>query len=179
MYVTKQLSSYKVKILILGSNNSGKHLLCKKYFNGFGKRFDHSLGVDIYVRKLCRPDGELITLTCWACSPQKRFEYYWPKFFRGSLGAIILFDITDINSFKEAKTLLKQTRKYLGDIPIILLGNKIDLDENRVIKFEQANEFAIKERISAYVESSVKDDINVNETLELLNEIIYYLDSII
>lgn len=179
MYVTKQLSSYKVKILILGSKNSGKHLLCGKYAKGFGKRFDHSLGVDIYVRKLRRPDGELITLACWACSPQIRFQYYWPKFFRGSLGAIILFDITDSKSFQEARTLLTHTRKYLGDIPIILLGNKIDLDEKRVISFEQANKFAEKEKISAYIESSVKDDINITETLELLNEIIYYSESII
>ena len=81
MYVTKHISSYKVKILILGSKNSGKHLFCDKYAKGYGKRFEKSIGVDIYVRSLKRPDGELVTFTCWTCSPQKRFEYYLPRFF--------------------------------------------------------------------------------------------------
>jgi small GTP-binding protein len=174
MYVTNCLSSYKMKILILGSANSGKHLLCSKYASGFDKKFEKSIGVDIYVRDFKRPDGELISMACWNCAPEKKFEPYWPKFFRGAAGAIILFDITNRKSYEEAKSFIAKIHQSANYIPIILIGNKVDLKELREVKYSEAFQFAEEQRLAAYSETSIKDDINILESLELLNRVIYF-----
>jgi small GTP-binding protein len=169
----KSLSSYKVKILILGPANSGKHLLCSKYTRGFKRGFAKTIGVDICVRDFCRPDGELITFACWNFAPDKRFEYYWPKLFRGASGALVLFDITNRASYEEAKSLVIKIHQNVNNIPIILIGNKIDLNHLREVNHDEAFKFAEEERLISYVEASIKDDINILESLELLNKVIY------
>jgi Ras-related protein Rab-11A len=174
MYVSNCLSSYKTKILILGSTNSGKHSLCRKYGRGFNQNFDRSIGIDIYVQDFTRPDGESITYACWICSPYKRFEYYWPRFFRGAMGALILFDITDRKSYEEAKEFVEKIHKNVNYIPIVLLGNKIDLESNRKVSYDEAFDFTNKERLTAYKEVSIKQDLNVLDSLEILNEAIYF-----
>lgn len=174
LYRTKNTISYKVKILILGSVNSGKSLLSSKYTLGFTHSSKYSIGVDISVKDFTLPNGEKITNICWTFAPQERFQYYWSKFFRGALGAIILFDITNLESFKEVKLWVLSVRKYINSIPIILMGNKVDLNYKRAITYEEAKKFAEKEKFAAYIETSVKENVNIIETLELLNEIIYY-----
>jgi len=174
LYKTKNTSLYKVKILILGSVNSGKSLLSSKYTLGFTHSSIYSIGVDISVKYLTLPNGEKITNSCWTFAPQKRFQYYWYKFFRGASGAIILFDITNPESFKEVKLWILSVRKHIICIPIILMGNKVDLNYKRAITYEEAKKFAEKEKFAAYIETSVKENVNIIETLELLNEIIYY-----
>ena len=174
LYRTKNPITYKVKILILGSVNSGKSLLNSKYTFGFTHSSKYSIGVDISVKDLTLPNGEKITDTCWTFAPQERFQYYWSYFFRGALGAIILFDITNLESFKEVKLWVLSVRKYINSIPIILMGNKVDLNYKRVVTYEEANKFAEKEKFAAYIETSVKKNVNIIETLELLNEMIYY-----
>ena len=177
MYVSNYLSSYKIKILILGSTNSGKHLLCRKYGLGFSQKFEKSIGIDIYVQDLTRPDGESITYACWICSPYKRFEYYWPRFFRGAMGALILFDITDRKSYEEAKEFVAKIHQNVNYIPIVLLGNKIDLESNRKVSYNEAFDFARDQRLTAYKEVSIKQDLNVLESLETLNKAIYFYNT--
>ncbi|TKJ26970.1 MAG: hypothetical protein CEE42_03880 [Promethearchaeota archaeon Loki_b31] len=174
LYKTKNTISYKVKILILGSANSGKSLLSSKYTLGFTHSSKYSIGVDISVKDFTLPNGERITDTCWTFAPQARFQNYWSNFFRGALGAIILFDITNPESLKEVKLWVFSVRKHINCIPIILMGNKVDLNYKRAITYEEAKKFAEKEKFAAYIETSVKENVNIIETLELLNEIIYY-----
>ena len=174
MYASNCLSSYKLKILILGSTNSGKHLLCRKYGQGFSQEFEKSIGIDIFVQDFTRPDGESISYACWICSPYKRFEYYWPRFFRGAMGALILFDVTDRKSYEEAKEFVAKIHKNVNYIPILLLGNKIDLESNRKVSYNEAFDFTREQRLTAYKEISIKQDLNVSESLEILNKAIYF-----
>ncbi len=173
MYISQHLTTYKVKILILGASNSGKISFCSKYTSGFSKSFEESLGVDIFVREEPYPDGEDITYSCWVCAPERRFKYYWPKFFRGASGVFIMFDVTSRESFNEVLFWYKTVRKNLGLIPMILLGNKVDRKDERIVTFEEASRVARRLEFAAYLDISVKKDINVSESFELLNGIIY------
>ncbi|TFG13535.1 MAG: hypothetical protein EU531_09705 [Promethearchaeota archaeon] len=173
MLATQHLTTYKVKILLLGASDSGKLSFCTKYSNGFSKTFEQSLGVDIFVREETYPDGEDITYSCWLCAPQRRFEYYWPKFFRGASGVFIMFDVTNRESFKEVVFWYETVRKILGLVPMMLLGNKVDLINKRVVEFKEAKNLAEKLGFAAYLDISVKENINVSESFELLNGIIY------
>lgn len=173
MYVTQHLTTYKVKLLFLGASDSGKLSFCSKYSNGFSKTFEQSLGVDIFVREEDYPDGEQITYSCWVCSPERRFEYYWPKFFRGASGVFIFFDVSNRDSFKEVAFWDTIVKENLGFIPIILLGNKVDLKSKRVVGFQEAKALAEELEFAAYLDLSVKESINVSESFELLTGIIY------
>jgi small GTP-binding protein len=173
MFVTQHLTTYKVKILLLGASDSGKISFCSKYSSGFSKTFEQSIGVDIFVREEEYPDGEDITYSCWVCAPERRFEYYWPKFFRGASGVFIMFDVTNRESFKEVNFWYETVKKNLGLIPVMLLGNKIDLISKRVVEFKEAKSIAEEFEIAAYLDISVKKNINVSESFEILNGIIY------
>ena len=173
MLTTQHLTTYKVKILLLGASDSGKQSFCTKYSNGFSKTFEQSLGVDIFVREETYPDGEDITYSCWLCAPQRRFEYYWPKFFRGATGVFIMFDVTNRESFNNVFFWYETVRKILGSIPMMLLGNKVDVKNKRVVEFKEAKVLAEKLGFAAYLDISVKENINVSESFELLNGIIY------
>ncbi len=173
MFITQHLTAYKVKLLILGASNSGKISFCSKYTSGFSKSFEESIGVDIFVREEPYPDGEDITFSCWVCAPERRFKYYWPKFFRGATGVFIIFDVTSRKSFNEVLFWYKTVTKNLGLIPMILLGNKVDRKDERVIKFEEVSRVARQLGFAAYLDISVKENINLAESFELINEIIY------
>lgn len=173
MYIPQKVSSYKIKILIVGSAGSGKKSLCSKYLSGFSRSFEKTLGVDIYVKEEVNDDDEKITFACWVCSPEKRFQYYWHKFFRGSLGAFILYDITNRNSFKECSFWEDTIRLIVSDIPIILVGNKLDMKSERVIDYDEAKSYSIKNEYAGYIETSVEENINISKAFEILNEKIY------
>ena len=173
MFLTQHLTTYKAKIIFLGASDSGKLSFCSKYSNGFSHTFEQSLGVDIYVREEEYPNGENITYSCWVCSPERQFEYYWPKFFRGASGVFIMFDVTDQESFNEVFFWCKTVKKILGLIPMMLLGNKVELISERIVGFQEAKSVAEKLGFAAYLDISVKDSINVLESFELLNKIIY------
>ena len=135
MYVPQKVSSYKIKIIMVGSAGSGKKSLSSRYLTGFSRSFEKSLGVDIYIKEEVNLDDEKTIFACWVCSPERRFQYYWHKFYRGALGAFILFDLTDRNSFEETKFWKEVIRLRVADIPIVLIGNKSDLKNKRVIEY--------------------------------------------
>jgi len=176
--LVKVKSSYKIKILVVGSKNSGKTSFCSKYSDSFSKRFRETIGVDIFVKEELLPDDKFATLSCWNCASQKRFDSSQSLFFRGALGAFILFSVNDLGSYGVAKKYIKDIRKLVNGIPILLIGNKIDLENERQVSYNEAKEYANKLKLVGYIETSTKDDINVSKAYAMLSEIIYiYLRS--
>ena len=169
--LVKVRSSFKSKVLVIGNANTGKNSFCSKYSDNFSKKFRETIGVDIYIREETGANGQFMTFSCWNCAPQKRFHYCYSKFFRGALGAFILFDVNNLESFKDVKNWINEVRKHVNGIPIILIGNKIDLE--RKVFYDEALQYANEKKLAAYIETSVKDNINISETFSLLNDIIY------
>jgi small GTP-binding protein len=168
--LVKVKTSFKLKVLVVGAANSGKNSFCSKYSDNFSKKFRETIGVDIYIREETGSHGQVMTFSCWNCAPQKRFHHYYSKFFRGALGALILFDLSRRESYNEIKNWIEKIRKYVDGIPIILIGNKVDLE--RKVSYEESFQFADQEKLAAYIETSAKSDINISETFSLLNDII-------
>ena len=169
--LVKVKSSFKLKVLVVGAANSGKNSFCSKFTDNFSKKFRETIGVDIYIREETGANGQVMTFSCWNCAPQKRFHYCYSKFFRGALGAYILFDVSNRESFREVKNWINEVRRYVNGIPIILIGNKIDLE--REVSYDEAFQYANEEKLAAYIETSTKDNVNISETFSLLNDIIY------
>ncbi|TFG25600.1 MAG: GTP-binding protein [Promethearchaeota archaeon] len=169
--LVKIKSSFKLKVIIVGAANSGKYSFCSKYSNNFSQKFREVIGVDIYVRDETRDNGEKVTYCCWNCSPQEKFYHLYSVFFRGALGALVFFDVSNRQSFEEIKDWILRIREHVDGIPIFLIGNKIDL--KRKVIYQEALQFANQERLVAYIETSAKKNINISETFGLLNETIY------
>jgi small GTP-binding protein len=171
--LVKVKSSYKLKILVVGSANSGKTTFCSKYSDSFSKRFRETIGVDIYVKEELLPNGKFATLTCWNCASHKRFYSSQSFFFRGALGAFVLFSVNDLKSYEVAKQYIGDIRKIVNGIPILLIGNKIDLENERKISYRDVMDYSKKVDLAGYLETSSKDDINVAKAYTSLSEFIY------
>jgi len=172
--LVKVRSSFKLKILVVGSANSGKTSFCSKYSNSFSQRFRETIGVDIYVKDELLPDGKFVTLSCWNCASQEKFYSSYSTFFRGALGAFVLFSVNDLESFRVAKKYIEEIRTRINGIPILLIGNKVDLEKERQVDYNQAKEYAHKLNLAGYIETSTKEDINISKAYAVLSEIVYF-----
>ena len=106
-------------------------------------------------------NNKTIKLQIWDTAGQERFRTVTSSYYRGSHGIVIVFDVTDKESFEHVKKWFEEIDRYASDkVSKILVGNKIDLDE-RVISRNDADIFASQHGME-YIETSAKENINVN-----------------
>eukprot|EP00794_Sanderia_malayensis_P012825 gene12825-14141_t len=132
-----------LKIVLLGEGCVGKTSLVLRYCQDkFNDKHLQTLQASFLNRKL-NIDGKRINLAIWDTAGQERFHALGPIYYRDSNGAILVYDITDEDSFLKVKNWVKELRKMLGDdICLCIAGNKIDLDKDRHVDAEVAEEYA-------------------------------------
>ncbi len=130
------------KILICGDVNVGKTLLVLRYTdNAFHQEYLATIGVNIASKKLMvdyKRKEFLITL--WDIAGQNKFSFFRRSYFGGASGFILVYDISDKNSFNAIKDWHRDIRKFHPKIPGILVGNKKDLEDNRAVSFEELSD---------------------------------------
>jgi len=95
------------------------------------------------LKKVLNIDGKKATLAIWDTAGQERFHALGPIYYRDANGALLVYDITDKDSFIRVKNWVKELRKMLGiDVALAIAGNKIDLEKNRVVTLEEAEAYA-------------------------------------
>ncbi|MBD3212248.1 MAG: GTP-binding protein, partial [Candidatus Lokiarchaeota archaeon] len=121
------------KITVIGDGAVGKTSLIKKYTQGsFQKDYIKTLGAQFskYDEEI---NGENCKLFFWDIAGQDEWNFMRPTFYKGSKAAIIVFSHTDDESFEHIPDWHEDIKKYCGDIPIVLFGNKLDLvDEDEL-----------------------------------------------
>ena len=160
---------YLFKVCLFADKDVGKMTLAK-YIN---HRFDEkisliiTIGADFFTKNI-ETYGIITKLQLWICSDDlERFRFLYPNFLVGSLGIILMYDITNANSLNYLSEVLQSTKKVRGkhDYPILLVGNKSDLKENREVSEEQVRKFKIENNISKSMEISIKTGENVEKML--------------
>jgi len=107
-------------------------------------------------------------MTLMDTAGQEKFRAITSSYFRGSDLCIIVYDITDSKSFFNISDHIDEARKYVSqEYPIILLGNKVDLVEKRVVDLDAANDFAKQQQIK-YFETSAKERTNIVEVMDYI-----------
>ena len=155
------------KILILGESEVGKTSLLLKYVDHvFPEQHIATIGVE-YKDKFIIRDNYDIRLQIWDTAGQERFHSIAKNIYRNTNGVLYVYDITKRESFANIKGWIKDLQNVDVDIKGIILGNKSDLEENRVIQKEELADFSKKYKMP-YLETSAKDNINVNEAFELI-----------
>jgi len=111
-------------------------------------------------------DNKKIKITVWDTAGQERFRATSKAYYRGTLGAFIVYDITNITSFQNVTKWLQELRSEVGDnVLITLVGNKIDMRHIRAVTVEEGLELAKKYNMN-FIETSACDSINVKTAFE-------------
>ena len=155
------------KILLLGDSAVGKTSLLTKYVNNtFQEQHIATIGVEYKDKYIIKNDFN-IRLQIWDTAGQERFHSISKNLYRGTNGVLFVYDITSKESFDNLKHWIKEFQDVEGDIKGVILGNKYDLKEERVIQEKDVINFSEQYQMP-YLETSAKDNINVKEGFELM-----------
>lgn len=135
--------SFTFKVVLLGEGCVGKTSLVLRYVeNKFNDKHLSTLQASFLNKKL-NIAGKRVDLAIWDTAGQERFHALGPIYYRDSNGAILVYDITDEDSFQKVKNWVKELKKMLGTgVCICIAGNKVDLEKQRVVTVEEAEEYA-------------------------------------
>ena len=165
------MNSYKV--VILGSVGVGKTSIIKKFLDRYCPDETSTIGVEKYPIEVNLNNGSTIKLCVWDTAGQERFRNISRIYTRNACGALIVFSITDKDSFdklKEWHDLFQQCSN--AGAPTLIVGNKSDLKEGRNVTETEAR--LIAEQInSQYIETSAVNGNNIKESFEMLAEKIF------
>ena len=167
--MTEENYDYLYKIVVIGDSGVGKTNLIARYtVDGFTLDSKATIGVEFGHAIVKQADGSIIKLQIWDTAGQERYRSVTHGYYRGTSGVIIVFDITKMETFKNVHKWLTELRDFVfEDIPIILIGNKIDLTSFREVSTESAVTFAKYHYIS-YMETSALSGENVQRALNSL-----------
>ncbi|XP_037321443.1 ras-related protein Rab-23 isoform X2 [Pungitius pungitius] len=158
-----------IKVVVVGNGAVGKSSMIQRYCKGvFTKDYKKTIGVDFLERQIIVNDEE-VRLMLWDTAGQEEFDAITKAYYRGAQACVLVFSTTDRESFQAIDSWREKVEAEVGDIPTVLVQNKIDLLEDTVIKNEEAEASAKRLKLRFY-RASVKEDLNVNEVFKYLAE---------
>jgi small GTP-binding protein len=157
------------KILLLGDSSVGKTCLMSRYVDDkFEQNHISTIGLD-YRLKTMKIGTDNIKIQIWDTAGQDRFKSITRTYYKGANGVLLLYDITSVNSFKNIRNWLHQIRENTDEgLVIVLVGNKSDLEAERQVSFDEGKQTAEEFGIKYFFETSVKNNVNINECFETL-----------
>ncbi|KAI4902739.1 hypothetical protein NFI96_014056 [Prochilodus magdalenae] len=158
-----------IKVVVVGNGAVGKSSMIQRYCKGiFTKDYKKTIGVDFLERQII-VNEEDVRLMLWDTAGQEEFDAITKAYYRGAQACVLVFSTTDRESFEAISSWREKVEMEVGDIPTVLVQNKIDLLDDTVIKNEEAEGLAKKLKLRFY-RASVKEDLNVNEVFKYLAE---------
>lgn len=163
---------YLFKLLLIGDSGVGKSCLLLRFADDtYTESYISTIGVDFKIRTI-ELDGKTIKLQIWDTAGQERFRTITSSYYRGAHGIIIVYDVTDADSFKNVRQWLQEIDRYAGEnVNRLLVGNKSDMVAKKIVDFTTAKEFADQLNIP-FLETSAKNSTNVEQAfLTMASEI--------
>ena len=158
-----------IKLLIIGESSVGKSCLLLRFAEDkFNENFLTTIGIDFKVRKETIDDAK-VKLQIWDTAGQEKFRTITKAYYRGAHGILLVFDVTNRDSFNKTKQWMASIKESISDpVDIILVGNKADnpddpTSSNRVVTKEEGEEMAAEFGVP-YCETSAKTGYNVEAT---------------
>ena len=156
------------KIVIFGDAGSGKTTLTKRFKTDlFISDSQMTIGVD-FETKTIEVDGKKVKLMIWDFGGEERFRFMIPEYINGTMGGILMYDITHYPSLFHIDDWLSVINGKKERFPLVLLGGKADLEIIREIPFKEGKKYAKAKGFSGFTECSSKTGENVEESFEKL-----------
>ena len=164
------------QILIIGDSSVGKTSLITRYINGtFKEEYLATIGLDFYSKEEII-DNKTINIKLWDTAGQERFKSLTQNYFKNAEGVLLTYDITNNESFENLKDWMASIKKNMEGknffIPIIIIGNKIDMEESREINKEDAEKFAKENNYKQFETSAKTGEGGDNAIRELIIQIL-------
>ncbi|CAF1030318.1 unnamed protein product [Adineta steineri] len=164
-----------LKFLAIGDSGVGKTCILNQYVDGkFTKQLGTTVGIDIRNKTIFYTSNKTnkiynVQLQLWDTAGQERYRSLTTSFFRDAMGFMLVFDVTSETSFLNVRNWIGeiQSNAYSENVDMILIGNKCDLEDERIITKIRALEFAQQYHVQ-YIETSALENRNVVESIELL-----------
>ena len=155
---------YLYKVIFIGDSDTGKSSLSQRIaHDSFNPTYIDTIGVDFFI-KYIKISGKIIKLQMWDTAGADRFRSITKSYYRGSNIICLVYDVTNLNSFKNIKNWMKDIEDFKKEkVYIVLVGNKCD-SLDRVIAEEEGINLA-KEHNIDFLETSAKNDKNIFELL--------------
>lgn len=169
---TDQHFDYMFKILIIGNSSVGKTSFLFRYADdSFTSAFVSTVGIDFKVKTVIRKEKRM-KLQIWDTAGQERYRTITTAYYRGAMGFILMYDVTNEDSFNSVQDWVTQIKTYSWDnAQVILVGNKSDIERDRVISYDRGKQLADQLGLE-FFETSAKENINVKNVFERLVDII-------
>jgi Ras-related protein Rab-7A len=162
-----------LKVIILGDSGVGKTSLMNQYVNKkFSTQYKATIGAD-FLTKEVMVDDRLVTMQIWDTAGQERFQSLGVAFYRGADSCVLVFDVNVSKTFENLDSwrdefLIQAGPKNPDDFPFVVLGNKIDLENQRLVSQKRAMAWCQTKGNIPYFETSAKEAINVEQAFQVI-----------
>ena len=169
---SEQEAQIVLKLLLLGDSSVGKTSILLKYIsNKFDESSISTVGVD-YMDKIIDYNKFKIKLQIWDTSGEEKFRTITKNFYRNADGLLVVFDLTKKESYDHIKSWINEAKENNDKLKTILIGNKLDLKDERMVTIDVAKQFAEKNNLK-YIETSAKDGTNINESFQAIIDLLF------
>jgi len=164
---------YLFKVVLIGDSGVGKSNLLSRFTRGeFNLESKSTIGVE-FATKSIQSDSKTIKAQIWDTAGQERYRAITSAYYRGAVGALLVYDISKRNSYDSVARWLKELRDHADpQIVIMLVGNKKDLRHMRQVQTDEAKEFCKQNKLF-FIETSALADSNVATAFETILKEIY------
>lgn len=168
---------YLFKVVLIGDSGVGKSNILSRFTrNEFCLESKSTIGVEFATRTL-QVEGKTIKAQIWDTAGQERYRAITSAYYRGALGALLVYDVTKPTTFENVSRWLKELRDHAdSNIVIMLIGNKTDLKHLRAVATEDAQGFAEREGLS-FIETSALEAVNVEKAFQTILGEVYRIIS--
>lgn len=162
---------YLFKFILIGDSTVGKTCILTRFVDGWFKTdSDPTIGVEFGSKVIRCKSGVTVRLQVWDTAGQESFRSITRSYYRGAIGALLVYDITNSASFENLPTWLKDSLDATNqNIGLVLVGNKVDLEGERQVDKNVAKEFS-KENNLLFMETSAKNGQNIEKIFQILSE---------
>ncbi|KAJ7288000.1 hypothetical protein O6H91_Y281300 [Diphasiastrum complanatum] len=164
---------YLFKVVLIGDSGVGKSNLLSRFTrNEFSLESKSTIGVEFATRSIS-VDGKLIKAQIWDTAGQERYRAITSAYYRGAVGALLIYDITRHVTFENVERWLKELKDHTdSNIVVMLVGNKSDLRHLRAVSVEDGQSFSEKEGLY-FMETSALESTNVENAFKQILTQIY------
>ena len=154
------------KIVVAGEGGVGKTTLLQRFVEGiFNEETKLTVGIGFFAKELDLGPNHF-TLQLWDFGGQERFRFMQDSYILGAKGALLMFDLTRMTSLENLATWVDLLRKYDPNIPLLLIGTKLDLTDEICVKDSYSAEMKDEFKCLDFIKVSSKTGENVRETFE-------------